>query len=98
MTNSIEKHYENAAREQMGLDETWRLKTITAAFHADLEDQIEELDQDTELTDSERWQELNLEKSPLVWMPKGYTLITMHNAQSSESKTGFIYIGDRQET
>jgi len=83
---------EKLAREQLGLDENWKLITLASAVPVGLEDQIDELNDNEELSDSDRWQELDVDSAPLAWLPKGLLLVTMRNSSGvkPETRAGFI--------
>lgn len=83
---------EKLAREQMGLDEDWKLVTLASAIPVGLDEQIDVLENNDELSDDERWQELDVNKAPLAWLPRGYMLVTMKNTSGGEpeTKAGFI--------
>ncbi len=83
---------EKLAREQMGLDEDWKLVTVASAIPVGLDEQIDVLENDAELSDDERWQELDVDSAPLAWLPKGLLLVTMKKGtgDSKETKAGFI--------
>lgn len=83
---------EKLARQQLGLDDNWKLVTLASAVPVGLEDQIEELNDDEELSDSDRWQELDVDSAPLAWLPKGLLLVTMRNSSGDkpETRAGFI--------
>jgi len=87
----IQDYYERLAREQLNLDDQWRLKTIATALPIGFEDQIDRLDEDAELCDGERWQELAAYSAPLAWLPKGVIQVTMVSGGSDkQEKAGFI--------
>ena len=88
----IQDEYERLAREQLNLDEQWRLGTIATALPIGLEGQIDRLDADNELCDGERWQELTTHSAPLAWLPKGVIQVSMVSGSGDEKKhkVGFI--------
>lgn len=88
----ITKTYERLAREQMGLDQNWSLVSVSSAVTVGLEDQVDHLDSNDDLTDSERWQELQADNLPLAWLPKGLILMEMKNMSDSSAKVkaGFV--------
>jgi hypothetical protein len=90
----IHELYERLARQQMGLDEQWKLSCIAVALPVGMEDEIDRLSMDSELCDSERWQELASYSAPLAWLPKGILLVTMFcgEGESLREKSGFITI------
>lgn len=84
--------YETLARQQMQLDDDWQLESMASAIRADLEEQIDQIDSDGELSDGERWRELDVNASPMAWLPKGMLLITMRKKTDDKitKKAGFI--------
>lgn len=83
---------EYQARVQLGLGDSWKLDTMASAIQVGVEEQIERLESDNELTDEERWQELDMNGTPLARLPKGLILVTMINQKDGETETkaGFV--------
>lgn len=94
----IQDEYEQLAREQLNLDENWRLSSIAAALPIGLEDQVDRLSADHELCDDERWQELMAHSAPLAWLPKGVIQVTMVSGSGNNRKlkAGFILTHSQQ--
>lgn len=92
MFDDLYSQYEYQARQQLGLDDDWFLETIAAAVSVGIDDQIELLSAEVELSDGERWRELDTSKAPRAWLPKGFMLITMRKRGEGEqpTKAGFI--------
>lgn len=57
-----------------------------------MEDEIDRLSMDSELCDSERWQELASHPAPTVSLPNGIILVTMFcgEGESLQEKSSFI--------
>jgi hypothetical protein len=83
---------EYKSRVQMGLTDEWRLESSAAAVHVGLEEQIERLEQDKDLYDEDRWASINVDDTPLAWLPEGYLLMTMKRVVDGEEerKAGFV--------
>lgn len=87
-------NYERLAREQLELDDDWKLESVASAIPVGVDEQIDQLDSDMELDDGERWRELDVSGAPLAWLPKGLMLITMRKRVDGtiSTKAGFIQI------
>ncbi len=85
---------EFAARNQLDLNDDWRLESSAAAVHVGLEEQIQRLEADNELDDDQRWQELSVDKTTLAWLPEGMFLITMRRECDGtvERRAGFVSV------
>ena len=92
MFDHPQANYEFMAREQMGLGDDWRLKSIAAAVMIGLEDKIDGLEANSDLDDAERWQGLDVSGATLAWLPDGLELITMKRQVEGEVqvKAGFV--------
>ena len=83
---------ETRARQQMNLDDTWRLESMASAINVGLEECIDELANNFELDDDQRWTELAERDEILAWLPKGLLLVTMTKKEQAktERKAAFI--------
>jgi hypothetical protein len=83
---------ERLAREQMDLNKDWALESVATAIPVGLEEQFDRLDADDELSDDERWRELDVNGAPQAWLPKGLVLITMRNRVDDKAKPKAAFI------
>lgn len=90
--------YEYAARCSLNVGDNWKVRSVARAVHPLLEDSLREMDQNKELSSSEKWEQLSVSDGPVAWLPKGWMLVVMYDEDNPDDiKTGFVNVAQYQE-
>lgn len=91
---------EYLARVQMGLDDSWRLVSLSRSIPVGLDSRIEKLEADDELDDVQRWQSIDVGGLPVASLPPGMLLAIMKQGIGDESprKAAFILTHSQQNS
>lgn len=84
--------YEALARSQYNLDLSWTLESCATEVSVGLDEEIERLEEDRELCDSERWHELIDLEPNTAWLPRGIILVTMRQGSGKRPPTRSMFI------
>lgn len=100
-TNSvITPDYEALARSQFSLDKSWTLDSFANEVSVGLDVEIERLEDDRELCDSERWRELIDLEANTAWLPRGIILVTMRQGtgENAHTRSMFIHVPQNEQS
>lgn len=84
--------WENLARSQWQLSDAWEIESAGVGITLGIEDKIDQLEADNELSDYDRWRDLVSNPGEFVMLPKHVMWISMTHKAGDQiaRKFGFI--------